>query len=56
MRLRVSYRELNGMANSLAREIVLRYASVTGAEPLADSPIALYSEKAWKWSWRCWRC
>ncbi|WP_258366365.1 hypothetical protein, partial [Serratia marcescens] len=28
--LRVSYRELNGMANSLAREIVLRYASVTG--------------------------
>ena len=31
--LRVSYRELNGMANSLAREIVLRYASVTGPSP-----------------------
>ncbi|MGP2835812.1 amino acid adenylation domain-containing protein [Serratia nevei] len=44
--LRVSYRELNGMANSLAREIVLRYASLTGAEPQVDAPIALYSEKS----------
>ncbi len=44
--LRVSYRELNGMANSLAREIVLRYASLIGAEPQADAPIALYSEKS----------
>ncbi|MEX5716186.1 hypothetical protein IC615_21995 [Serratia ureilytica] len=54
--LHVSYRELNGMANSLAREITLRYQALTGGAPQADTLIALYSEKSLKWWWRCWRC
>ncbi|WP_323097978.1 AMP-binding protein, partial [Serratia marcescens] len=44
--LHVSYRELNGMANSLAREITLRYQALTGVAPQADTLIALYSEKS----------
>uniref|UniRef100_UPI00227EB243 AMP-binding protein n=2 Tax=Enterobacterales TaxID=91347 RepID=UPI00227EB243 len=44
--LYVSYRELNGMANSLAREITLRYQALTGGAPQADTLIALYSEKS----------
>ncbi|MBH2663716.1 amino acid adenylation domain-containing protein [Serratia ureilytica] len=44
--LHVSYRELNGMANSLAREITFRYQALTGVAPQADTLIALYSEKS----------